>query len=220
MRKLGGKIKKTKGKPPNQNWPRGQFRGDNFPSVVSPSSFRNQPLLSLRFIHDQQPISLASPLHQHRRPPTSLSPSPAASFFLSLSLSSSWPSMNHRLRGSADDTCRPAKFRGCRCGGLQLASHWDAVFCTLRRTCSSDHESGKGWQSPVSFGGQPWYQTAQHTPLFKMVLFVSDESVRIVGTHFCVEQQTLPIDLSQTEPYFEVTISNSYSWRKMLSNII
>ena len=50
--------------------------------------------------------------------------------------------------------------------------------------------------------------------LIKMIPSVPDESARIVGMVFREKQQTLLVDLSQTEPYFEVMILNSYLWKK------
>ena len=77
--------------------------------------------------------------------------------------------------------------------------------------CSGDHGSSEGHWSSVSFGSQLWYQNAQHTLLFKMVPSVPDESAWIVGTLFHAKIETLQVDLSQQEPYFEVAIPNSYS---------
>ena len=38
-------------------------------------------------------------------------------------------------------------------------------------------------------------------------------------THFSMQKRhTLQVDLSKTEPYFEITISNLYSWPEILSN--
>ena len=59
-----------------------------------------------------------------------------------------------------------------------------------------------------------WYQKVHLNLLFKMVPYVSDESARIVSTYFRAKMKILQVDPSQTEPYFEVTISNSYSWKK------
>ena len=47
--------------------------------------------------------------------------------------------------------------------------------------------------------------------LFKMVPSIPKESSRIIDMHFCVKRQIFQVDLSQREPYFEVTISNLYS---------
>ena len=51
-----------------------------------------------------------------------------------------------------------------------------------------------------------------------MIHLVPNRSALIVNTHFHTKRQSLQVDPSQTEHYFRVTISNSYSWWKIFSN--
>ena len=64
---------------------------------------------------------------------------------------------------------------------------------------------------PASFDNDFLFQQVHLNLLFKMVPYVPDESVRIVGPLFYVKMKTLQVDPSQMESYFEVTIPNSYS---------
>ena len=79
---------------------------------------------------------------------------------------------------------------------------------------------GCGSPSSDEFDDDSWYQQTHLDLLFKMVPSISDESGQIIGTHFSVKIESLQDYLTQMEPYFEVTISNSHSWRKILSNDI
>ena len=53
-----------------------------------------------------------------------------------------------------------------------------------------------------------------------MVLFIRDENTRSLARFSVQIGKTLIVDPSQTDPYFKVTISNPYSWQKMISNDI
>ena len=46
-----------------------------------------------------------------------------------------------------------------------------------------------------------------------------DESAWIIGTHYYVKIEALQVDLSQGEPYFDVTIPNLHSQRKWLPTV-
>ena len=73
------------------------------------------------------------------------------------------------------------------------------------------------WPSPASVQGPKQFFFASSSQWY------SSFTTKVVGSsrRFSVhKRQTLLVDSSQTEPYFEVTISNLYSWRKMLSNTI
>ena len=84
--------------------------------------------------------------------------------------------------------------------------------CQLRPMRGSKHHS------PATLTAGSCSQWTHLNLLFKMVSSIFDESVEVVNTHFCVKTKTLQVDLSQTKLYFEVTIPNSYSWWKILSN--
>ena len=66
----------------------------------------------------------------------------------------------------------------------------------------------KGWFMISILSSLQWY------PLFTMKVF------RSLTRFFVQNDKIFPVDPSQTELYFEVTISNLYSWRKITSNII
>ena len=53
--------------------------------------------------------------------------------------------------------------------------------------------------------------TSSLNSLLKTVPSVSEKCARIIGMYFHTKTKTLQVDSSQTEPYFEVTILNSYS---------
>ena len=62
---------------------------------------------------------------------------------------------------------------------------------------------------------------ATHLNLFfEMVPLFATKVPRSLTRSLVRNDKTLPVDPSQTEPYFEVKISNPYSWRKMISNSI
>ena len=56
-----------------------------------------------------------------------------------------------------------------------------------------------------------WCQSTHLNFLFKMVPYVYDENAQIIGMYFHAKLEILQVDLSQTKPYFKVTIMNSYS---------
>ena len=75
-----------------------------------------------------------------------------------------------------------------------------------------DHGGTAADRHPLTiFDGQTGCQQVPLELFLKMVPSVPGESARIVDMHFCVKGQTLLVDPNQMEPYFEVTISNSYS---------
>ena len=79
-----------------------------------------------------------------------------------------------------------------------------------------------GIQTPSSsqFTVILWSYQVHLDLLIKMVSSITDESVRIISTYFCAKIKTLQVNQSQTKTYFEVTMPNSYSWRKMIPNDI
>ena len=64
--------------------------------------------------------------------------------------------------------------------------------------------------SAITFDDGSWHQRAQLVLPFLPVSSVFDKSGQRIGMHFYAIK-TLQLDPSQTEPYFEVTIPNSYS---------
>ena len=73
-------------------------------------------------------------------------------------------------------------------------------------------------RSLASLGSQLGCQSTLLNLLVVMVSSVHDEIVWIVGTLFVQNEEILKVDPSQTEPSFEVTILNPYSWGKIISN--
>ena len=60
----------------------------------------------------------------------------------------------------------------------------------------------------VVFGSQQVHLSL----LMKMVPSIPNEGVQIVSMHFREKDKTLSVNLSQTEPYFELSISYLYLW--------
>ena len=205
------KIKKNDGSP---KWGPSTW----FPTTFSLLSHRDSPpclFLSLRFLWRTK-----SP--RHLLPPSPSSFYLAQTLFLSLPLS---PTISLSLSSSLihggqatiwahDGSTACTRWvngaRRCRAGWAQLSLRQNVVVGCGGRAWES-------WLHGVSprFSGHPtsqsWCQIAQYTPLFKMVPFVPDKSAKIIDMYFCAITETLQVDLSQTEPYFDVTIPNSHS---------
>ena len=69
-----------------------------------------------------------------------------------------------------------------------------------------------GEQRPTTtFHSGSGYQLIQLKLSFNKVPSIFYESMWIIGTLFLTKIKILQLNSSQTEPYFELTISNSYS---------
>ena len=99
-------------------------------------------------------------------------------------------------------------FRGCRIGGRAIprpSNHYRWQWCTTRgRPRGRTMTNRRLWPPPLPFQGPHKFLSTSSSywyPLFKM---------KIPGsiTHISVQiRETLTVDLSQTESYFEITIS-------------
>ena len=164
-------------------------------------------------------------------PPSSLYPSPIPSFcftcFLSLPLFLRPHFLSLRARPSLSSINGDCSSENYMRKSIKLRGHWPwAKLGSGRLLVMGGHLIGVFElcihvvvllfsRKPT---GKSWSQNAHHTPLFKMVPFIPDESAQIIDTHFCAKKKTLQVYPSQTDLYFEVTIPNSHSWWKLLPN--
>ena len=195
------------------------------------SLFSSRLSLVLSVDHNKSPAELRRGDPSNSPPPLTLSLSlsqlPSLSLIASLSLSHSCFSLldeDHYLCAISDNDGvyshkhRRKGFRWRRIQGRQLLS---------RRSAAND---GDGLSV-----GKPRRSNSEMPSLTTLTTILGDNQFSLASyfqwyppfvmkvsespTYFFVwKRKTLPVDLSQTEPYFEVTILNSCSWQNILSN--